>query len=94
MSGQLSLSKSASAAPPDVGVVGGRPKWAVLSANSPAQVHVERVVLVVEAGDDQVGPAVAVDVLGIDPMPEWACLLPVEGGARRFGRVLEGAVPC
>ena len=69
LSGQPSLSKSASAVPqPTHGMVSAaRPKNGVASMNSPfAEIEVEGVVLVGEVGDEEVGTAVAVDVLGID----------------------------
>ena len=52
---------------------------------------VERVVLVREVGDEQLGPAVAVDVLRIDPHARLACRSR-RAGARGLGDVLERPV--
>ena len=57
-----------------------------------AEVQVERVVLVGEVGDEQLGQAVAVDVLGVDAHARLRLALVVEGGARGLGGVLERAV--
>ena len=45
-----------------------------------------------EVGHEQLGQAVAVDVLGVDPHARLGLALLVEGGARGLGGVLERAV--
>ena len=57
-----------------------------------AQVLVERVVLVGEIGDEQLGQAVAIDVLGVHPHPRLRLAVDVVGGARELGDVVERAV--
>ena len=65
----------------------------MLSKKHPlAEVLVERVVLVGEVGDEQLGKAVAVDVLGVDPHARLRHAVDVEGGARDLGDVVEGPV--
>ena len=53
---------------------------------------VEGAVLVGEVGDEQLGKAVAVDVLGIDAHARLGHAVDVEGGSRDLGDVVEGAV--
>ena len=57
-----------------------------------AIVLVEGGVLVREVGDEQLGKAVAVDVLGVDPHARLGHAVDVEGSARELGDVVEGAV--
>ena len=55
-------------------------------------VLVQGVVLVGEVGDEELGKAVAVDVLGVDAHARLRLAVHVVGGARELGGVVEGAV--